>query len=227
MHSDRNTDRITFRHLFQNLLAVVVFEKGLPFTCRELILRPGSTIYDYLFTEKRSRYSKPFYSVIIMTALSTFALVMVGSTASFMEGLLEGGDHVFAGKEEAIGKLLFDYPTILSLIWIPINGCMSYLFFRKSGLYLSEHFVLNTYLLTIQYLIGLFFTLFVPLATETILMLGFLFGFIYQLFLYYSFFNRKMNMQYTLVRTFAAVFFGTFFYTLGMSIILIIWVRIF
>ena len=177
-------DRITFRKLFANFLAALVFERGLPYTCKELLVRPGETIYNYLFTEARAKYSKPFYSVIVMTALSTLVLIWIGGTQEFMKGLMAGGDHVLAGKEKSIEMLLFDYPTILALIWIPVNGLIGYLFFRNSKLYLSEHIILNTYLLTVQYLFSLLFSLFIPLFGDMFLMLGPLVGIIYQFYLF-------------------------------------------
>ena len=51
--------RITMKNIAGHILAVFNLEKGLFYTIREMILRPGVAMQNYFYTEKRALFIKP------------------------------------------------------------------------------------------------------------------------------------------------------------------------
>lgn len=67
--------RITWRFLGQQLMQVVNLERGIGFTCWQLLIRPGQAVREYLFVDRR-RMVKPITMLVL--ALSIHYLVAFG-----------------------------------------------------------------------------------------------------------------------------------------------------
>lgn len=83
-------ERISVRHMIQVVLSIWNLDKGLLFTLRELSLRPGKAIRDYLFGD-RKRYLHPLRFLFLSAALAAFLTTQFVFTVNeFKEGLKVG-----------------------------------------------------------------------------------------------------------------------------------------
>lgn len=132
-------------------------DKGILYTCKELLLRPGYSIKDYL-QGKRVKHFKPISFVIVLAGLYGFL------THYFDISLIKSNVRVDGSGTEAeetrafintIAEWIGNHYTIVTLIQIPFFTISTYLFFRKSGYNFVEHFIFNSYVTGIRLLLHL------------------------------------------------------------------------
>src|SRR5690554_1532610 len=68
-----NTHRITFQHfVFHDIMhGVFHFEKGMLFTAKQALLRPGKAVLDYIHG-KRVNYYNIFYFILLLIGINLF-----------------------------------------------------------------------------------------------------------------------------------------------------------
>lgn len=135
-----DTHRITFKHFLMHdiLHGVWHFEKGILFSLREGITRPGKAGMDYI-SGKRIRYYNVFYLILLIIGLNLFI-------SSYYEKL----SHIYLGTTEAkmtgvvksVGDFLEHYSKLLIFSFVPLFALNSFLIFRRKKLNLSEHFII-------------------------------------------------------------------------------------
>jgi len=135
-----DTHRITFKHFVMHdiLHGVWHFEKGILFSLREGITRPGKAGMDYI-SGKRIRYYNVFYLILLIIGLNLFI-------TSYYEKL----SHIYLGTNEAVmtgvvksvGEFLEHYSKLLIFSFVPLFALNSFLIFRRKKLNLSEHFII-------------------------------------------------------------------------------------
>lgn len=78
-HNDRPTTlrRIDRRYLVTEVGSVLNFDKGILYTIRELIIRPGAAVKQFLF-EDRNRLVKPLTFLIVCSLIYTFLRQFLG-----------------------------------------------------------------------------------------------------------------------------------------------------
>lgn len=176
-NNDHTPPRITFKVVWNSLLDLFSLEKGIFHTLWCLLIRPGKMVYNYLF-EDRTKDIKPFKFLIFTTALAVLVSVRYSSMeANFLEGL-DAGIEMNAKKNDKSAaeiaemkegietykvfahKVFNDYANLVFLIAIPITSFFTFLFFRSSQFYYTEHLVLKAYLQGFQ---NLLFVLSFPL----------------------------------------------------------------
>lgn len=147
-----DTHRITFRNFVSHDLLHGTFhiEKGILFTAKEALIRPGKAALDYI-SGKRKRY----YNVFLL-CLITFGIVL------FVRHL----DHLFADSNllpkndfpnEASRKLdEIVSSKIFIFLFIPFSSINSFILFRRRRLNLSEHFIIAGIILLGILLISIF-----------------------------------------------------------------------
>jgi hypothetical protein len=160
-----NVDKINFRS-FANEVSTTIFQvdRGFFFTFKELFIRPGFAIRDYL-DGKRKDYFKPItYAIILSTFYYLISHYFGGNTfiADAILGFEEGGRGV---SKEELGRFDFfvkNYAYTILLL-LPFYSLASFVGFYKSGSNYLEHIVLNSYLIGQQAVFYSFFTVFNPL----------------------------------------------------------------
>ncbi|MBX2844109.1 MAG: DUF3667 domain-containing protein [Flammeovirgaceae bacterium] len=124
-HENRKTlERINGKYIWNEISSVLNFDKGILYTIRELLLRPGKNIQIFIL-EDRNRLVKPIVFIIITSFIYTLA-----------QQLLHFKDYVNAGgfEESAITNIFgwiqknYGYANILMAIFIA--GWIK-IFFRK------------------------------------------------------------------------------------------------
>jgi Protein of unknown function (DUF3667) len=202
-----NTHDIDFKsvvHEIQHSLLHV--DKGILYTTKELLQRPGQTIREYL-TGKRVKHFKPFAYIFL---LSSVYAVMIKATkkSSFLNDFLIGfnsgttdsktkTDLVLVGDAVLWMSNHYAYST---LILLPVISLASYLCFYRSKYNYFQHLILNSFVAgqrTAVYLILLPFTYLITdkAINETIDGVKIYLGFCLTLWTYYKFFNTTKPIK--------------------------------
>lgn len=163
--------RIKLTNLFEYLLNTVNLERGLLYSIRELLLRPGRSIREYLF-EDRTKLTKPFKLLILIVSVATFLTLQItpkeGQT-NFIEGIESGYFQANEKDKAALDATKKEYRTflinvtnsikkylnLLFMLNIPIMSIATFFIFKQSKFYFAEHLVINSYVysvLTLMYI---------------------------------------------------------------------------
>lgn len=135
-----DTHRITFKHfIFHDILhGVWHFEKGILFSLRKGITRPGKAGMDYI-SGKRIRYYNVFYLILLIIGLNLFITSYHEQLSHTYLGTTE---VVMTGVIKSVGDFLTHYSKLLIFSFVPLFALNSFLIFRKKKLNLSEHFII-------------------------------------------------------------------------------------
>lgn len=158
--------RYTIKGLFSELVFSTIHleKKGLPYTIKELTIRPGIAIKHVLEGQRLSLYP-PFKYLILVGAIIVLLSLRYGffhsdeltstNASTYDIELLSEHKLFFSG----FFKFAEDYATLLNIVAIPIFSLFSFLFFRKSGYNFAENLIINTFIAAQQLL---FLILLVP-----------------------------------------------------------------
>ncbi len=211
-------NRINGGYIIEEIVSVLNFDKGLFYTIRELILRPGINIRKFI-REDRNRLVKPIFFVIICSLIYTIAQQFLG----FEDGYVNSGG--FDGS--TVGNIFewiqknYGYANILMSIFIAI---WIKIFFRKYDYNFFEIIILLCFAMGIGMLIYTLFGIIESISKIKVLQIGGIIAFIYASWAIGRFFdkNRKVNYLKGLLSYFLGML--TFFITaiiLGIIIDLI------
>ncbi len=193
---------------------VFQINKGLFYTIKELFVRPGQTIRNFL-VGKRKNYFKPIAYVFTLSTLY-FLLAQLFDGTTLIDDTVSGytaaaNDFEKGSSTEKVDRnivpilnWLSDNYAITTLLLIPIFSLASYLSFFKTGWNYLEHFVLNAYITGQQALIYAFFTSFnLVLENRDLLVNITLFSSIfYNFIVFWQFFNQ-LNRKSVILRSIA------------------------
>jgi len=166
---DSKTSRITIPNFLSDISeSVFQINKGLFFTTKELFLRPGNSIREYL-SGKRKNHFKPIAYLLLLSTVYFLITKITNQNTWIDDGLIGWMEGSTGNSEIELPKIVtwfvnnYAYSTLLLL---PIFSLASYLSFYKSGENYLEHIVINSYITGFQALIYSFFAL-VKYATES------------------------------------------------------------
>ena len=142
------TGRIDLHYLSHEIQhSVFHVDRGILYTIKELLTRPGYTIKNYL-DGKRVNYFKPFAFVVILSTI-------YGFIAHFFDVYPESSIMLDMGNESArynqmTLEWLYSHYSMAMLFLSTFSALSSYLIFRKSGYNYLEHLVIYSYIVGIQ-----------------------------------------------------------------------------
>lgn len=143
------TSRITFRQVFKDIRDQFVhFDQGFLYTIKELALRPGHSIREYV-EGKRVRHVKPIKFMIWAAAISFFIAHFLGFQEHLVQRL-QAENEAQGRSTQSTQKLvefIMGHPNILMLMTIPTIAFCAWLFFRKKRLNYAEYFSINAFLM--------------------------------------------------------------------------------
>lgn len=152
-----DTHRITFKNfIFHDVLhGTFHIEKGILFTAKEALLRPGKAALDYI-SGKRKRYYNVFYLILITFGLIVFFIhfydVLSGEVIpekQYLNKASKDMDEIFSQKSK-----------IIVLLFVPLSALNGMLFFRRKKLNLAEHCIIAGMILLGMLLMSLLGNLF-------------------------------------------------------------------
>jgi hypothetical protein len=171
-----DTHRITLKHfIFHDVMhGTFHFEKGMLFTAKQALTRPGKAALDYI-SGKRIRFYNVFYQILITIGLIIFL-------HHFYEVLDPVQDEVVVQPKlneasKAMNEIFDQKSKLIIFLFVPLAALNSFILFRRKKLNLSEHAIIAGMILLGMLLISLLANLFFYLelispfnATFTIVM---------------------------------------------------------
>lgn len=137
-----DTHRITFKHfIFHDIMhGMWHFEKGILFTVKQAMLRPGKAALEYI-SGKRIRYYNVFYLTLLLIGLNIFVThIQTVMSHKYFGTRLEPETNDFG---RSIDTFLNDNAKLLIFSFIPLFAINSFLIFRRKKLNFSEHFIIS------------------------------------------------------------------------------------
>lgn len=136
-----DTHRINFKHFLVHdiLHGVWHVEKGILFTIKEALTRPGKASLDYI-SGKRIKYYNVFYLIVILVGVQ---LLLAKSYENLQIIHFPEIYEQLHQKTNGASTFLSDYSKVLILSLVPLFALNSFILFRKKKLNLSEHFILS------------------------------------------------------------------------------------
>lgn len=145
--------RINLSHLIEELeLNLFHIHKGMFFTVKELLIRPGYTIKAYL-NGKRVQYIKPFAFLLIWGSL--YGLVMHFFNV-YPDSEMNKQDNPFFDNN-VIYNWYYTHYSIIQLFIIPFYALSSYVLYQKRNYNYIEHLVIHSYTDGMKVIISLLF----------------------------------------------------------------------
>lgn len=181
--------RYSFKHFIEQDLINGIWniDNDFFFTIKELFTRPGHSIREFI-SGKRVKYFNVVTLLLIILAISNF--ISEYSQVKLSDLIPESSKETMS----VIEGFTKEYPKSTLLLTIPFYSIFSFIWFRKSKLNLTEHFVLNSYKTVAELIIGLAFTTLTVFYTSqkgliTVYSLVSLFSLIYSFWYYKQFFS--------------------------------------
>ena len=134
--------RITFRHfIFHDILhGVWHLEKGILFTSKQALVRPGKAALEYL-SGKRIRYYNVFYLTLLLIGLNLFINHLQDQLSHYYFNTVTKLKANSPGA--AMDAFLGNNSKLIILSFIPLFATNSFLIFRRKKLNFSEHFIIS------------------------------------------------------------------------------------
>jgi len=203
--------RIDGKYIWNEISSVLNFEKGLFYTIRELLIKPGETVREFI-QKDRNRLVKPIIFIIICS----FIYTIIQQIFNFEDGYVG-----YSFSEESTINSIFNwisknygYSNILMGIfiafWIKI-------FFGKYNYNFYEILILLCFLMGIGMLLFAFFGIADSLIDLKIIDKGYLIGIIYILWGITQFFDKKKLMNYP--KAIVSYFLGMGTFMIGIFIL--------
>lgn len=144
------TGRITIRQVFNEARQHFIhFDQGFLYTVRELALRPGHSIREYI-AGKRVKHVKPVKFMFWAAAINFLIMHFLRLDEDILKKVAEQQQNNNPKANELsqkLGGFIFEHPSILLFSMIPAIALCSWLFFRRRGYNYAEHFVVSAYLM--------------------------------------------------------------------------------
>jgi len=150
-----NTKEINFGSILKEIQhSVLQIDKGILYTTKELITRPGHTIREYLYG-KRVKHFKPFAYILILSTIYVL-LTRFSNKTTFLEEIFRGLTDGMKDAENDKSKENLEFFVSLlqwmknnyaytTLMTIPIISLASYWSFYKAKYNYFQHLILNAY----------------------------------------------------------------------------------
>lgn len=190
---------------FLNEVSESVFQidKGFFYTLKELFVRPGHSIREYLEGKRKNHFKPIAYAITISTVY--FLITQFGGGETILDNAVKGYENAMNDNELQSNKLLvfkwfaknYAYTTLLL---IPLYSFASYLAFRRFGYNYLEHLILNAYIVGQQAIFYSIFALFsINVTTEKnkdiFVSIAVLFSIIYAFYVFWQFFHKSKRIS--------------------------------
>jgi hypothetical protein len=182
--------RINGSYILSEIVSVFNFDKGIFYTIKELLLRPGENVQKFIHKD-RNRLVKPIIFVIVCSLIFTIAQQLL----NFEDGYVNTG-----GIKDSVVTIIYGwiqknygYANILMAIfittWIKI-------FFKKYDYNFFEIIILLCFIMGIGMLIYTIFGILESIIKIKVLQVGAIIGFIYTTWAIGQFFDKKKKINY-------------------------------
>ncbi|MBN2396508.1 MAG: DUF3667 domain-containing protein [Candidatus Atribacteria bacterium] len=187
-------ERINGRYVLTEIASVLNFQKGIFYTIKELLIRPGKNISLFI-SEDRKRLVNPITFILITSLIYTILVKIF----HFEDGVIDGAKDALDNSGYATLAILkwvqgnYGYANIIMAIFIAF---WFKIFFRKYPFNLFEILVLLCFIMGIEMLIYSAFGAVRGLTHIDIMQVGVLAGFIYATYAAGQFFGKRKIADY-------------------------------
>lgn len=202
----RALQRIDGTFILSEILSVLNFDKGILYTIRELLTRPGQNIRDFIHKD-RNRLVKPIFFIIICSVVYTATQQFMHFEDKYVT-VTGFGESAVAAIFEWIQKN-YGYGNVLMAIFIAL---WIKVFFRKYDYNFFEILTLLCFVMGMGMLIYTIFGAVESLSKLKVLHLGGLIGFVYVSWAIGQFFDERKKINF--LKGFLAYFLGMVSFTL-------------
>lgn len=194
-----DTHRITFKNfIFHDVLhGTFHIDKGILFTAKQALFRPGQAALDYI-AGKRKRYYNIFYLILITIAVIFFLRNIDHYFVDVPEVAAESKKYVNEASRK-LDQFITSKSKLILFLFVPLAALNSFILFRKKRLNLSEHCIIAGMVLLGILLISALAHLYFPInnllnlsntnASNTIIAITLL----YMSFAYYNAFHDQYS----------------------------------
>ena len=199
--------RYSIQHFIEHDLIHGIWhvDNGIFFTIKELFTRPGHSIREFIKGKRIGYFS---YVSLLLLILGASHFLGEYAKVNFSDLVPENSKGVMNELQEFTKK----NPKTILLLTIPFYSIFSFLWFKRSKLNLTEHFVLNSYKAVGESLIALLFLILTIFYTNIkvltmiysiigIITLAYAFWFYRQYFSAYGYSKKSL-----IIRSIGAVF---------------------
>lgn len=183
--------RINSHYLWHEVQhSILHVDRGIFYTIKELILRPGITIKGYL-DGKRVNHFKPFAFVIILGTIYGFIahFFKVYPESELLPDL--GPESTESGRK--VMEWVYGHYSLVMLGLIPFTALASYWVFRKKGYNYSEYLVIYSYITGIQILILLLaYPFYYSFSSLEIVLAALFFVYLYYVWVFVQLFSKDL-----------------------------------
>lgn len=187
-------ERINGRYLLSEITSVLNFQKGIFYTIKELLIRPGGNIRVFIY-EDRNRLVKPIMFILITSLIYTILVGIFHFEDGFIDGYRDSVDNTESATL-AIFKWVqgnYGYANIIMAIFIAL---WLKIFFRKYPFNFFEILILLCFIMGIGMLIYSVFGVIQGLTHTNLMQFGVLVGFIYTAYAVGQFFDKTKIASY-------------------------------
>lgn len=208
-------ERINGRYILSEIGSVLNFQKGILYTIKELLLRPGQNIRAFI-SEDRNRLVKPIMFILITSLIYTIFV----SIFHFEDGYIS-----YSGDKESTTLIIFKwvqgnygYANIIMSIFI---GLWLKILFRKYPFSFFEIIILLCFVMGVGMLIYSVFGIVQSLTHINLMQFGAIISLAYTIYAVGQFFEKRKLLSY--IKAFFAYILGmlTFsFIAIGTGILI-------
>lgn len=205
-------ERINGHYIKHEIQHLFHFEKGIFYTIKELLIRPGRSVREFL-TENRNRLVKPIFFIIVTSLIYTFVSNYFHIEKEYVNNL---SDRKLS-TTGSILKWVTDHYGYANILMGVIITFFVKLFFRKYNYNFYEILILLCFVMGIGMLIFSVFALLQGLTHNNLQGIAGISGLIYSTFAIADFFDRAKPANY--IKSFFAYFLGMVIFMLLAGIL--------
>jgi len=203
--------RIDKRYIIDEIGSVLNFDRGIFYTIKELLIRPGKTIREFILDD-RNRLVKPIVFIIVSSLIYTIAQHIFHFEDGYVNSSLNEDSAVAVIFKWVSGN--YGYANFLMAIfiafWIKI-------FFKKYGYNFFEILILLCFVMGIGMLLFALFGIADSLIDLKIINKVYIIGIFYIFWAIGQFFDKKRYINY--LKAFFAYFLGLITFTIAVFLI--------
>lgn len=206
LRNSKELKRIDKKYIISEIGSVLNFEKGIFYTLKKLLLKPGITIREFI-TEDRTRLVKPVLFIIICSLVYTFLKEILHFKDDYL--YVDNSNPSFSTTIFIWIKSNYGYGNLIIAIFIAF---WTKILFKKYGYNFYELLILLCYLLGIGMLIFAVFGIIDGLTKSSIIRFGGGAFVIYYSWAVGQFFDKKKYLNY--FKAFLSFFLGLLTFTI-------------
>ena len=203
--------RIDGHYIRHEIEHVIHFEKGILYTVKELLIRPGKSVRHFISVD-RNRLVKPIIFIVITSLIYT----IINNFFHIEQGYMK----IDEATPSTLGAMMtwiqshYGYANILMGVFIAL---WLKLFFKKYNFNFYEIIIMLCFVIGMGMLIFAFFALVQGLFDVKVMQFAGIFGFVYMIWAIAQFFEKSEIMSY--LKSFFAYVLGSISFLIALLLI--------